>query len=396
MRLALVLITAACACAQNSIVLQPAVITSCTPNGLGNAVVAWRATTSPVTVRVGNSALTGASPARGTAATGDWVTDGMVFILVDAAGKELARTSAQVKCNAIVADFPPTASYFPLQVGNEWIYVYNSRISSSTYLTRRITRAEVIGDVVWYVMAESFSGSDPITETRYRMGDGGRIYTLTTKGEQLYLDPSPSPDPNVLIPITSRDFTAITPAGVFPGALSYSIYSSLDLETGTFARGIGFLMNNHNMLTGSSGGFTQGLTLVSARIGGSIVFGPPSASIQLSAEATTFDVTNRTAPNCAVPCYFVACGLVPGADPPGTYKPCFRAQVRMEQAAPPIDLFLLSPSNLTLYHATLKDASAANQVQLYIAPNQPFPPGNYKLQAQTPDGRIAILPIQLK
>ena len=39
------------------------------------------------------------------------------------------------------------------------------------------------------------------------------------------------------------------------------------------------------------------------------------------------DVTGKNVTNCAIPCYFAACGLAGPVDPPGTYKPCARARV---------------------------------------------------------------------
>ena len=86
------------------------------------------------------------------------------------------------------------------------------------------------------------------------------------------------------------------------------------------------------MLTGSSGGFTQGRTLVEATVAG-IRFPAPAPALKLGMESLTLDVTGRHVTNCAVPCYFVACGLVPGADPPGTYKPCAQARVGAGQLA---------------------------------------------------------------
>jgi hypothetical protein len=407
----LLLLAATCSFAQTTINFVPAVVTQCAPNGLGSGIVSWNASgPGPVLIRIGSaggSALTGASPSQGTALTGEWVADGMVFVLVDGALQELARTTARVKCNAATEALPSalaSGSYFPLQVGNEWIYGFNTRGSTYSYVTRRISRAELTGDTVWFVLEESLSGSAQIAESRFRSGDAGRIYQLTAQGDRLWLDPSPNPDPSALLTNTGRDFTSQTPAGVFRNGFSYRVINGgLDLETGTFARGIGLVMNSHDMLSGSSGGFTSGLTLLYAKIDGHIVFTPASNSLELAAEANTFDVSNQATPNCAIPCYFTACGIA-GADPAGTYKPCFRATVRMGQPGPDaqsVDLDLLDGSNNSLFHATLvgtaePESIVAKQVLLYSKPNQPFPAGSYRLRAQTPDGRMSIVPIQLK
>ena len=411
MRYSLLFAAACCSFAQTNINFIPAVVTQCAPNGLGNGVIAWSSTNSGlVQVRIGSAggpALTGTSPAQGTAATGEWVNDGMVFVLVDGSSRELARTIAHVKCSAATQSLPSalaSGSYFPLQAGNEWIYEFNTRSVTSAYVTRRISRAELIGDTVWFVFEESMSGSAQISESRFRGGDSGRIYQLTGQREQLWLDPSSTPDPSAVLTLAKSGLISRTPAGVFQNAGSYSIISGfLDLETGTFARGIGLVTNQHSLLTGSSGGFTSGLTLIYAKVDGHIVFTPASNSLELAAETNSYDVSNQATPNCAIPCYFAACSIA-GADLPGTYKPCFRAIVRMGQSgseAQKVDLDLLDSSNNSLYHATLvstaePESIVAQQVLLYSRPNQPFPAGSYRLRAQTADGRLAVVPIQLK
>jgi hypothetical protein len=345
---------------------------------------------------------------QGSVATGDIVTDGVVFLLTDGGSQELASsTPGIVRCNRageVLAPALANASYFPLEVGDEWIYSYNSRISTSAYLARRITQAIYVGDLAWFVLEESINGTTP-SDSWFSNDDMGRIYQLTSQGAQLWLDPTPRPDPSATLKITGTGGTVQAPAGTFHNSLNYMVVNGgLDLETGMFARGIGLVVNSHDLLEGSGGGFTEGMTLVYAKIDGHVVFGSPLSSLELGVESNSFDVSNMKAPNCAVPCYFVACGIVPGADPPGTYKPCFQARVRMGQTgwgSQSCDLDLLDSSNNSLYHVTLTGTSnhesvVANQVQLYTTPNHPFPPGSYQLRAQTPDGRVSIAPIQLK
>ena len=390
MRYAVLVLTTVCLHAQDAIEFVPAVVTQCAANGLGSGLVSWKSSSAgPLTVRLGDAsgiALTGASPAVGTAQTGDWVIDGRVFVLVDAMAHELARTTARVKCNAaapVLASGLASAAYFPLQVGNQWIYALNSRVSTSTYITKRISRAEIIGGTVWFVMEESVSGSSQLAESRFRSGDAGRIYQLTGQGEKLWLDPTSNPDPAAVYPIAARVSTAVTPAGVFQDGLTYRVIAgALSLQTGTFARGIGLVVTSNSLLTGSSGGFTDGLNLVHAKIDGHIVFAPVSNSLEISAEATNFDVSNRRTSNCAIPCYFAACGIA-GADPAGTYKPCFRATVRLGQAAAipqRVDLDLFDASNRSVYHSTLigapdTESIFAHQVQLYAVPLTKDPVG---------------------
>jgi hypothetical protein len=107
-------------------------------------------------------------------------------------------------------------------------------------------------------------------------------------------------------------------------------------------------------------------------------------------------VSGQKATNCAVPCYFVACGLVPGADPPGTYKPCAQARVGLANwpaaASRAVRVQFVAPDGTTRFDQTLNlDASPAEsvifvQVPLYSAPNLGLPAGLYQLLAKTVDG----------
>ena len=77
--------------------------------------------------------MTGPSASSGSAVTGDWVTDGMVFVLTDSSGNQFASVTAVVQCTPFGEVLPSalaTAPYFPLQVGDEWLYLYNSRIGN--------------------------------------------------------------------------------------------------------------------------------------------------------------------------------------------------------------------------------------------------------------------------
>jgi len=82
-------------------------------------------------------------------------------------------------------------------------------------------------------------------------------------------------------------------------------------------------------------------------------------------ESSILDVSSGNVTNCAVPCYFVACGLTPGADPPGTYKPCFQAGVRLEhlpvQDSTTLELDLIDAGERSVYHTSA--TVAAGQAQ---------------------------------
>ena len=136
MRYFILLLSACLLQAQPSVTLHPPVITDCDTAGLGQATVQW---SDPggglVQVLVGavGVSFTGRVPASGSSTTGVWVSDGMPFVLVDAAGNQLAGTTAHVLCSPSggpVAAGLAAASYLPLDIGNRWIYLANSRFAT--------------------------------------------------------------------------------------------------------------------------------------------------------------------------------------------------------------------------------------------------------------------------
>jgi hypothetical protein len=400
--------------------IRPDVITECSSNGLGRATILWNYSgTGPVQVRVGPAGIpmTGLQPPIGSGDTRDWVSDGLLFTLVDSGGHELARATARVKCSPFpdpIAAALASTSYFPLQVGNEWVYRFDSRFGTASYVTMRVAGARIIGDQAWYSV---LTGDNPQTaiETLYRADAQGRIYQLDVNGREiLWLDPTANPNPAAVLQILNgRGQPLRNSLGNFPDALGYVIMQSLSRETGTFARGVGRINSSTTMLTGSSGGFVDGLDLVYARIGGNIRFATPSLSVGLSVESNNLDVSGGNVTNCAVPCYFAACGLVPGADPPGTYKPCFQARVRLEnlpvQDSTTLDLDLIDAGERSVYHTSATvaagqaqpDSILVRQLQLYTAPNQPVPPGAYRVQVKAQvsaagDTATATIPVQVR
>jgi hypothetical protein len=406
--------------AQTTLQLHPDVVTECSSFGLGSTTVSWNSPgNNPVQVLVGPArvSMTGPVPATGSADTEDWVSDGLSFVLADATGGELARATARVKCSPFpdpIGAALAANSYFPLQAGNEWVYRLNDRVLTSDYLLVRIPGVRIIGEQAWYVVLSSV-GSTPPGEVLYRADPQGRIYQLDSQGrEVLYLDPTPSPDPAATLKILNgRGRPFRNALGSFADSLAYTTTPSLILETGLLVRGVGRISSTTNMLSGSSGGFLRGLDLVYARIGANIRFATPAISVALSVESSELDVSGSKVSNCAVPCYFVACGLVPGADPPGTYKPCFQTRVRLEnlgvQDSTALDLDLLDPAGLSVFHTSVSvpagqaqpDSIVISQIKLYTAPNQPVPPGKYSVQAKAKlstgtDVAVATIPVQVR
>jgi len=83
--------------------LVPEVITECTSPSLGRAMVVWNyAGAGPVQIRIGSAngvAMTGLTRPVNSAPTDNWVSDGLIFVLVDGTGHELARATAHVRCS---------------------------------------------------------------------------------------------------------------------------------------------------------------------------------------------------------------------------------------------------------------------------------------------------------
>jgi hypothetical protein len=406
--------------AQLVLQLVPEVIADCTSSSLGREHVVWNDPgAGPVQIRLGDAngiPMTGFSPPQGSADTGDWVHDGMVFVLVDTNGQQLASATAHVRCspfpdpvNAALA----ASSYFPLQVGDEWVYRIDSRVGTADHIIKRVAGIRLVGDQAWYSVITGL-GVNSI-ETLYRADAQGRIYTLDSNArESLYLDPTIPPSPSAALPtVISRGQPFRSALGVFPDSLVVmSPGGGLGIETDTFVRGVGLVSNTATMLSGSSGGFVSGLTLLYARIGGNLRFATPAVTLGLSVESTDLDVSGHNVTNCAIPCYFAACGIA-GADPAGTYKPCFEARVRLENLpvrdSTTVDLSLLDASDQTVFQVSTQvpagqaqpDSILIQQVLLYTAPNRPVAPGNYRIQAKTKlsdgtEAATATIPIQVR
>ncbi len=408
-----------CINAQPILQIRPDVITECSANGLGRATIVWNYPgDGRVQVRVGPNGvpMTGLPPSVGSANTGDWVSDGLLFTLVDSAGQELARATARVKCSPFpdpIAAALLSSSYFPLQVGNEWVYRDDSRIGTADYSTQRVAGVRIIGDQAWYSV---LTGDNPQTaiETLYRADAQGRIYQLDRNGREiLWLDPTANPNPSATLQILNGRGPLRNALGNFPDTLAYVNNQPLNRETGMFARGVGLINRRDDSPTGSSGGFVQGLDLVYARIGGNIRFATPAISLGLSVESNDLDVSGGNVTNCALPCYFVACGLGGIVDPPGTYKPCFQARVRLEnlpvQDSTTLDLDLIDAGDRSVYHTSATvaagqaqpDSILVRQLQLYSAPNQPVPAGAYRVQVKVKisaggDIATAAIPVQVR
>jgi len=287
-------------------------------------------------------------------------------------------------------------SYFPLEIGDHWVYRADSRIGTGAYETWRIDRTDTANGNRYFVMGIYGVNSTLVGEDWFRADDQGRIFVLTGNSDQLFLDPRLGGDPGQLNAV-GQGGSYRTAVGMFSDTLIYANSDPFLAETGQFARGVGLLWSSQTMRTGSSGGFVYGRSLVEAVVGGGAIHFTATAGIHVGMESLTLDVTGKKVTNCVLPCYFVACGFGPTPpDPEGTYKPCARARVSLENwptdASLSVRLRLVAPDTTVLYDQKFAltpapgDVTLTAQIPLYSAPNQPFPPGAYQLSASTDDG----------
>jgi hypothetical protein len=319
---AAILLVAAVAGRAATMTISPPVIYDCV-DGAAVATISWSGASGQVQVRLNapdGLMVTGFSdPSGSVTAAGPWVTDGMKFFLVNQAGIVEAIAVAHVSCGATVRTIDTGlagGSYFPLQVGNTWIYRINSRIGTGYYLTRSITGTEVIGGKTYFVLAETYPELNaPTVIAKLRGDNSGVLWVATTGGEQAYI-----PNP--------QKISYSGPLGNFSDAVSTNaLTGGLVNSTTTFVRGIGMAHLASFIMAGSSGGFDESLDLVEVRMPG-VQLAVPGPKISISVESTDLDASEQLVPNCALPCYFVACGLGGvSPDPPGTYRPCTQAGI---------------------------------------------------------------------
>jgi hypothetical protein len=288
-----------------------------------------------------------------------------------------------------------TGTYFPLDVGDRWVYREDTRFLTATYQTWRVDRTETRNGNTYSVIAIEGPGTF-YTESWFRADSAGRIYLLTGIGDALFMDPALVAPNSGQLQLTGPGGTTTTAVGTFPDTQKYLYTWGRDRETGTLARGIGLLSSTSVYEELSDTGDDLIRTLVEADVAGGIHFPAAQSTMELGMESLNLDVSGMKVTNCAVPCYFAACYFVPGADLQGTYKPCARARIGLKnwpsEQSRTVTLQLLAPDGSAAFHSTLTmDSSATDsvtflQVPLYSAPNQPFAPGTYQLSAETADG----------
>lgn len=314
----------------------------------------------------------------------------MPFFLVSASGAVEAQAVARVQCGSgdpLLA----AGTWFPLQVGNTWVYRVDSRAGTANYVTWRITwRAEANGQS-YYVMGR---GGNSVAWRRESAD--GRVWSAAPgEAEAVLIDPAAQ---------AMAGAVAVPGGTASPASLVRVVRSALSEERQTYARGVGMARSVTNMLTGSSGGFTIGYELVEARLeGGRVRFAADAPKVSLAVERTVLNVSGRAVTNCAIPSYCVACGLI-GADPPGTYKPCVQARIEAPPGATAIDVTLRDAAGAVIYRVRRAPNPPAAleymQIPLYARPNEAFAAGNYVIgcRATLGDGSQseATLPVRIE
>jgi hypothetical protein len=211
------------------------------------------------------------------------------------------------------------SEWLPLHTGNYWIYRHDSRVATGSHFTIHVLGPYELDGAVWCQVE-----SGP-THLFLRVDPQGRIFqrTLDATAEQLILDPAN------LNP-TQLD----SPLGFKTTAIEYTSPLALQYFISSFAKGIGRTSKTSILLSGSSGGFIDGETLIEAFVDGKLYRLPAIASPALQLD---LDTAFR---NCAVPCYYTACGIGSPVDPPTTFKPCLEARVGLPRLGPGAHLLL--------------------------------------------------------
>lgn len=203
------------------------------------------------------------------------------------------------------ADPACRSEWLPLEAGNYWVYRSDSRFVSGSYRTVRVLGPYELDGQVWCQLEDS--GRSYFL----RSALDGLILTrgVNNSAETVYLDPRG---------LTSRAFTS--PLGFSAQAIDIVTSSLFNRNTVTYASGIGKVTSVSTITTGSNGGFSEGDMLVEASVGGKTYRSHARGQAEISLDL------NDTFANCAVPCYYAACGIGSPVDPPNAIKPCLGAR----------------------------------------------------------------------
>jgi len=120
----------------------------------------------------------------------------------------------------------------------------------------------------------------------------------------------------------------------------------------------------------------------------------PATRLEIGVENSRLNVTGKRVRNCVVPCYFVACGLMPGADPPGAWKPCFSAQVR--GGGDSTVMTFEDSAGRALRQFEIPGGKGTVSIPLYEQPNHPYPAGTYRIRTRGGNGAEGALVVTIE
>jgi hypothetical protein len=281
--------------------------------------------------------------------------------------------------SATANDTACQSDWLPLQTGNYWVYRVDSRFTTGSHQTLRVLGPYEFEDKIWCQL------EDASTNYLVRVDTEGRIYRryFNSNIEELLLDP------RNLLP---REYAS--PLGFTSLVIDYSTNSSLLMNRSSFVKGIGRISTTTNVMAGSSGGFSYSETLLEASINGKLYKLPatnaPSVHLELAPEFR----------NCAVPCYYAACGLGSPVDPPNANKPCLAARLSATNLSPGSSLLLTLSNSIGTLQYSQQIPLSNTQPVLYQSlsfynqtstgsPITLFPKGDYfvTLTALNPDAQ---------
>src|SRR5580658_5941881 len=93
--------------------------------------------------------------------------------------------SASAQSQAVLAALA-TGTYFPLDVGDRWVYREDTRVQTAAYETWRVDRTETANGQTYSVMAIEGPGSF-YGEQWFRADSTGAVYLYTGSGEVLFM-----------------------------------------------------------------------------------------------------------------------------------------------------------------------------------------------------------------
>ena len=200
------------------------------------------------------------------------------------------KYSALLAC--LAGTIAQSQDYFPLHVGNQWIYRTEfARLASLTVVD--VPRAETIGDQTYSVVRGFETGPVLLRQT-----EGGTLYRYDpeTKAEEVWAVFSTKEGDTYRTAITpcnptarveSRSAKVTVPAGEFSNALAirYPAANCADagLESEAYAPYIGLIERTATTIAGP-----RRMQLVYARVGGVTVLSGPEISFSLALDKTQY------------------------------------------------------------------------------------------------------------